>query len=70
MAEPTVYDRKEELRDYSTCELVEELRKRAGVEEIVVHPYVGYHLHVNADGDTPSTTKEDTGPASIFIVTD
>lgn len=28
-----------EIKDFKTCELVEELKKREGVETIVINPY-------------------------------
>jgi hypothetical protein len=67
---PAPYNRKEELKDYSTRELVEELRKREGVEAADVDPYVKYEVIVGEDGDNPGYRKGDTGPAVLFIVID
>jgi len=59
-----------DLKGVSTATLFEELRTREGVQEIVVHPYVGYSVHVNADGDDAAVDVEDSGPASILVVID
>ncbi len=59
-----------DLKSVSTAKLFEELRKREGVKEIVVQPYVNYELYVKEDGDDESTIVCDSGPASILIVID
>lgn len=46
-----------ELRNYKTCELVEELKKREGVETHVAEPYEDVSVQVN-------------GPAVVFVIID
>ena len=48
---------KNSLRNYKTCELVEELKKREGVETHLAEPYKDLELKVN-------------GPAIVFVVID
>lgn len=47
--------KKEEIT--KTCELVKEIAKREGVEEVVVQPYEDKEIKVN-------------GPAVVLIITD
>ena len=49
----------------STKDLVEELSKRDGVDEYLVKPYEGYHIHVGT-----ITYEDETGPARILVVID
>lgn len=46
-----------ELRNYKTCELVEELKTREGVEKHVAEPYEDVSVQVN-------------GPAIVLVVID
>lgn len=46
-----------ELRDFKTCELVEELKKREGVEVRWAEPYEDVKIEVNS-------------PAIVLVVTD
>lgn len=52
------------LKPCATRELVEELKKRTGVEEIVVNPCEEYEIRL------PEKTTRQSGPARIFVVTD
>lgn len=57
----------QELKSIATCDLIEELIRREGVQCINVDPYEGYFI------DTSSIKQdeiEDTGPATILIITD
>lgn len=45
------------LEDIKTCELVEELKKREGVETHWAEPFKEFELKIN-------------GPAAVFVVTD
>ena len=47
-----------DLERFKTCELVEELKKREGVEEIWIEPF------------EPKTISFNDGPAIVLIVTD
>lgn len=47
-----------------TCELVEEMGKREGVEKIIVEPYADYEINANG------TRISGTGPAVILLVAD
>ena len=57
-----------ELNEFSTKELVEELRKREGVKSMNVTPYNSYFVFV--DDDFEDIEVDETGPAIILIVTD
>ena len=46
-----------ELKDVKTCELVEELKKREGVEVKIAEPHKDMSVSVN-------------GPAVVFVVVD
>lgn len=46
-----------EIKDFKTCELVEELKKREGVEARLAEPYEDLTVEVN-------------GPAIVLIVID
>ena len=59
-----------DLKAVSTADLFNELRTREGVQEVIAYPYVGYSVHVNEDGDDGPVDIDETGPASILIVTD
>ena len=59
-----------DLKVVRTADLFNELRTREGVQEVIIYPYAGYSVHVNADGDDGPVDIEETGPASILIVTD
>lgn len=48
---------REQLSEYKTCELVEELRKREGVETHIAEPYQDVAVSVN-------------GPAVVLVVID
>lgn len=48
---------KTEIRNYKTCELVEELKTREGVETHVAEPYEDVNVQVN-------------GPAIVFVIID
>jgi len=52
------------LGSIKTCDLLEEVIKREGVDEIIVKPYAEYKVAV--DGKI----IEGTGPAIILVVTD
>jgi hypothetical protein len=52
------------LSTIPTCELVEELINREGVEELLVEPYEFYSMEVGCGG------THGEGPARILIVTD
>jgi len=54
-----------ELSNFSTKELVEELKKRDGVDSIQVNPYVRYEINVE---ENPRI--KETGPAIILNVID
>lgn len=56
----------QELKSVATCDLVEELMTREGVKSIVVEPYDEYLI----DAISCEDAIEDTGPATILIVTD
>ena len=45
------------LKDYATCELVEELKQREGIETKIAAPYEDLSVTVN-------------GPAIVFVVID
>lgn len=47
----------EALKECKTCELVEELKKREGVQTHVAKPYEDFEMKVN-------------GPAIVFVVID
>ena len=53
------------LSKVSTKELVEELRKREGVDSIEVEPYISYEINVE---ENPPINAE--GPAIILNVID
>lgn len=53
-----------DLSTVPTCELVEELRKREGVDSVNVEPYEPYSITV---GEKTETEK---GPAIILTVID
>ena len=53
-----------DLSAVSTCELVEELRKREGVDSVNVEPYEPYSITV---GEKTETEK---GPAVLLVVID
>ena len=46
-----------DIKDFKTCELVEELKQREGVETHQAEPYEDLNINVN-------------GPAIVFVVTD
>jgi hypothetical protein len=46
-----------EIKDFKTCELVEELKKREGVEAHWAEPYKDFEISVN-------------GPAVVLVVID
>ena len=48
---------REQLSEYKTCELVEELRKREGIETHIAEPYQDVAVSVN-------------GPAVVLVVID
>lgn len=56
-----------DLSNVPTCELVEELKKREGVNTLVANPNMMYEVHVD---DENGSYEEDEGPAIILIVTD
>lgn len=47
----------EELKKFKTCELVEELKKREGVEALLAEPYKDLTVDVN-------------GPAVVLVIID
>ena len=59
-----------DLTNIPTRELVEELKKREGVSNAVVAPYVEYEVNVSAEGDDVGVYENETGPAIILVVTD
>jgi len=54
----------EVLSGFTTLDLVNELKQREGVQEILVKPHDGYTILANLN------TIENIGPARIFIVID
>lgn len=46
-----------DIKDFKTCELVEELKKREGVKVHLTEPYENFEISVN-------------GPAIVLVVTD
>ena len=52
------------LKNFSTKQLIEELRTREGVKDFVIPPYERYQI-IN-----DITIAEDIGPAVILIVID
>lgn len=56
------------LKNIPTCQLVEELKRRDGVEFVEIAPYVEYELKVY-DGDGEDNFS-DEGPAIILKVFD
>ena len=52
------------LKEFSTKQLVEELKSREGVERLIAEPYEEYALGVGVK------KVEGTGPAILLIVTD
>ncbi len=67
------------LKNVATCELVEELQKRDGVEYFDVYNEFHYEINIHntlflengnvLPGEIGSMIK-DTGPATIFVVID
>ncbi len=55
------------INNFTTNELVEELRKREGVRPIDVKPYNSYYISV--DEDFEDVEVDETGSAIILIVT-
>ena len=53
-----------DLSEVPTCELVEELSKREGVDSVAVEPYEAYGIIVG------EKTKTEKGPAVILTVID
>jgi hypothetical protein len=53
------------LTNVKTCDLVQELAKRIGVEEFSVAPNISFSIKVDAVNKV-----EDTGPARILYVYD
>lgn len=47
----------EKLKDFKTCELIEELKKREGVEAHRAEPYEDYEIKIN-------------GPAVVLVIID
>jgi len=56
------------LSEILTCDLVNELAKRGGVEELPYIPHGVEYLIEIYDGD--KFTKSDTGPARVLVVID
>ena len=52
--------------EYETCELVQELVKREGVQHIEVEPYTPIKIEV----DGKSVGEIEGGPCHIFVVYD
>lgn len=52
------------LKEVSTVDLVEELKKREGIDYIEVAPYECYGAH------SEEYSYGDIGPATIIIITD
>lgn len=52
------------LADFSTTELVQELKHREGVKEVLVQPHDGYTILAGLN------IIENTGPAVLLIVID
>lgn len=59
-----------DLSKVPTCELVEKLKKREGVQTVSVEPYVEYEINVSDEGVGVGVYENETGPAIILIVTD
>lgn len=57
-----------EIKEFTTKELVDELRKREGVQAIDVKPYHPYFISV--DEDFEDVEIDETGPAIILVVRD
>jgi len=55
-----------ELKEIPTCQLVEELVRREGVEEYVVAPYEPFKIEVADKSKAPHTD----GPAIILYIYD
>lgn len=53
-----------DIKEYTTRELVEELKKREGVEHVQCQPYEDYAISSN------TAMLNDTGPAVILVVID
>lgn len=53
-----------DLSAVPTCELVEELRKREGVDSVNVEPYEPYSITI---GDK---TESEQGPAVLLVIID
>jgi hypothetical protein len=70
------------MKDYSTKELVEELRRRQGVESVWIEPEWQYEVAVQTDEPHPNGYEwgryleggihrgDNKGPAWILVVTD
>ncbi len=58
------------ISDYSTKELVNELSKREGVEQMKVAPHKDYLINVDENFEGEKDGCEGTGSAIILIVTD
>lgn len=58
------------ISDYSTKELVNELLKREGVEQMNVAPHKDYSISIDENFDGEKDGCEGTGSAIILIVTD
>lgn len=56
-----------ELKDYKTCELVEELKTRRAVQHLFTEPYKDIAILVD---DEKQDLKINQGPVNILIVWD
>lgn len=56
-----------DIKSISTKDLLDELKTREAVEEIVVDPYVDFFINV---GGTKRDTEINGGPAHIYVVWD
>lgn len=52
------------MKNFTTEELVEELKKREGVKEFLVEPHSNYEI------STATQDLKDSGPTRILVITD
>ncbi len=52
------------LGQYTTAQLVEELKRREGVKEMYIEPHIGFDI------EAPYQSMSESGPATILVVID
>ncbi len=53
-----------QLGQYTTAQLVEELKRREGVQEMYIEPHIGFDI------EAPYQSMSESGPATILVVID